>query len=912
MRRLLAFGFHADVDLVHLAPVDLLALQQLGIAGVVDLDLLQHLANDHLDVLVVDVDALQPVDLLDFVDQIGRQFLDALDGENVVRGGIAFDDIIALLDDVAILQMDVLALRDQVLLRLVALARRLDRNAALVLVVLAEAHRAADLGDDRRVLRLARLEQLRHPRQTAGDVARLGAFGRNTRDNVARLHVAAGIDRDDRIDRQLVAGVAAASELEDLAARLDHDRRTQVLLVARRARAPVDDDALGDAGRLVELLPTSTARRRDPRRRSIALDLGQDRPRVRIPLGDALAALDLVAILDTQPRTVRNAVMRALGAVGVDDRDHHVAHHRHHLVIRVFGDVLALELDLAVEVQLDERLLGDLRRTADMEGAHGELGTRLADRLRSDDTDRLAHVDRRAPGEIAPVACAAHAVGRLARQHRADFQLLDAASGDDVDLGLRQQSGPLDQGLAGGRILHILRRGPAKDAAGERSNHGAGIDNGADLDAILRAAVFFRDDAVLRHVDQTPREIARVCRLQGGVGETLAGAVRRVEVLEHRQTFLEVGNDRAFDDLARRLGHQAAHAGELAHLRGRTARTGMRHHVDRIDLHVATFSVLLGGRDFAHHFFGDPVGRFRPGVDDLVVLLALGDQTVVVLLLELLRELARRLDDLPLGLRHHHVVLAERDAGLERVVEAERHDPVAEDDRLFLTAMAIDHVDHRRYLALGHQAVDDVERHLHALGQYIAKHNATRRRVVPLLEQLALLVHAFPAVLDLGVQVDDFLMQRMVDRSHVAEGLAFTGHPLTQQREIIKSQHDILRRHDDRLPVRRMQDVVGRHHQHARFQLRFERQRNVHGHLVTVEVGVERRADERMQLDRLALDQHRLEGLDAEAMEGRRAVEQHRMLADNLVEDIPNLRLLLLHELLGLLHRSGQALGVEP
>ena len=215
---LLAFGCHADIDLVHFSPVDLLALQQLGFAGVVDLDLLQHLANDHLDVLVVDVDALQPVDLLDFVHQVSRQFLDALDGENVVRGGISLDDIIALLDDVAVLKVDVLALRDQVLLRLIALARWLDRDAALVLVVLAEPHRSADLGDDCGFLRLARFEQLRHPRQTAGDVAGLGALRRNTRNNVARLHVAARIDRDDRIDRKLVAGFATASELEDLAA----------------------------------------------------------------------------------------------------------------------------------------------------------------------------------------------------------------------------------------------------------------------------------------------------------------------------------------------------------------------------------------------------------------------------------------------------------------------------------------------------------------------------------------------------------------------------------------------------------------------------------------------------------------------------------------------------------------------
>ena len=244
-----------------------------------------------------------------------------------MRRRIAVDDVIALLDDVAILQMDVLALRDQILLRLVVLARRLDGDAALVLVVLAEAHGAADLGDDRRLLRPPRLEQLRHPRQTAGDVARLGAFGRNARDDVARLHMRARIDRDDRVDRELVARLAAAAELQELAVlALDHHGRAQVLLVARGAGAPVDDHALGDAGRLVERL-----RHRQAVHHVLegdgAFDFGEDRPRVGIPLGDALAALDLVAVLDAQPRAVGDAVMRALGAVGVEHRHHHVAHH---------------------------------------------------------------------------------------------------------------------------------------------------------------------------------------------------------------------------------------------------------------------------------------------------------------------------------------------------------------------------------------------------------------------------------------------------------------------------------------------------------------------------------------------------------------------------------------------------------
>src|SRR5882757_9240933 len=45
-----------------------------------------------------------------------------------------------------------------------------------------------------------------------------------------------------------------------------------------------------------------------------------------------------------------------------------------------------------------------------------------------------------------------------------------------------------------------------------------------------------------------------------------------------------------------------------------------------------------------------------------------------------------------------------------------------------------------------------------------------------------------------------------------------------------------------------------------------------------------------MQLNRLALDQQRLERLDAQAVQSRRAVEQHGMLADDFLENIPDLR----------------------
>ena len=120
-------------------------------------------------------------------------------------------------------------------------------------------------------------------------------------------------------------------------------------------------------------------------------------------------------------------------------------------------------------------------------------------------------------------------------------------------------------------------------------------------------------------------------------------------------------------------------------------------------------------------------------------------------------------------------------------------------------------------------------------------------------------------------------------------------------RQVVASQHLVLRRGDDGGTARGREDVVARQHQDARLELGIERQRHMHGHLVAVEVGVERRADHRMDPDRLAFHQHRLERLDAEAMQRRGPVQKHRMPVDDMLEDLPDLGSLLVHHLLGAL-----------
>ncbi len=88
------------------------------------------------------------------------------------------------------------------------------------------------------------------------------------------------------------------------------------------------------------------------------------------------------------------------------------------------------------------------------------------------------------------------------------------------------------------------------------------------------------------------------------------------------------------------------------------------------------------------------------------------------------------------------------------------------------------------------------------------------------------------------------------------------------------------------------QDVVGRHHQRTRFQLGFQRQRYVNSHLVTIEVGVICRTNQRVQLDSFTFDQYRFKCPDTQTVQSRCTVQQYRVFADNFVRGYPKRQLL--------------------
>ena len=126
--------------------------------------------------------------------------------------------------------------------------------------------------------------------------------------------------------------------------------------------------------------------------------------------------------------------------------------------------------------------------------------------------------------------------------------------------------------------------------------------------------------------------------------------------------------------------------------------------------------------------------------------------------------------------------------------------------------------------------------------------------------------------------------------------------------QVVGAQHHILGRHGDGAAVLGTQQVVGRQHQQTGLGLGLGGQGNMDSHLVAIEVGVEGRAVQGVQLQGAALHQHRLKGLDAQAVQGRRAVEHHGMVLDDLVQGVPHLGDALVHHALGGLDVVGGAI----
>ena len=106
--------------------------------------------------------------------------------------------------------------------------------------------------------------------------------------------------------------------------------------------------------------------------------------------------------------------------------------------------------------------------------------------------------------------------------------------------------------------------------------------------------------------------------------------------------------------------------------------------------------------------------------------------------------------------------------------------------------------------------------------------------------------------------------------------------------QIVGAEYHILSGNGNGAAVRGLEQVVSRKHKEASLCLSLCRKRNMDCHLVAVEVGVECGTNKRMKPYGSALDKHRLECLDTEAVKRGSTVEHDGVILDDYLKSIPH------------------------
>ena len=304
-----------------------------------------------------------------------------------------------------------------------------------------------------------------------------------------------------------------------------------------------------------------------------------------------------------------------------------------------------------------------------------------------------------------------------------------------------------------------------------------------------------------------------------------------------------------------------------------------------------------------HYSLLQVVVDVRPSIDDLIIALLIGDKTHIEVGLDLIDLVLATLHDLCLFLWHDDVIEVEGKTGKVRHAVTKVLHTVKERAGTVHTHM-LDHVGDELTQSF---LRDDTVEEAYLLRDDLVDDDTSHGSLYDMTDRITLLVNVVDEALHLSVLVNSFLIESDDSLFRAVEGLTLTLGTRTDLGDIVKAEHHILRRHGDRSTIGRVEDVVALKHQNLRFQHGLVAQRQVNSHLVTIEVSVERRTSQWVELDSLTLDHLWLESHHRQTVKRRSTVQEHRVTLHHVLKNIPDHRLTAVHNLLSALDRLHDA-----
>ena len=246
----------------------------------------------------------------------------------------------------------------------------------------------------------------------------------------------------------------------------------------------------------------------------------------RIPGSKLLSGLNRLPILNQERGAVRYLVAFTFTTV-IHHNDFTGTRNHHEFTLgRLHEAHCFIEAHRAGRLGLDTRCnCSTGRRTTNVERTHRQLRTRLTNRLSCDNADRLACVNQRAAAEITTIALGAQTVAGITGQRRTNLDHVNTNFVKFVAKPLIQQGAGSDHNFMRIRIDDVNSSDTTENTITQRLNDFTAFHKRTHLNAASRTAVVLDHHKILRHVNETTGEVARVCRLQRRISQTLTSTV---------------------------------------------------------------------------------------------------------------------------------------------------------------------------------------------------------------------------------------------------------------------------------------------------------------------------------------------------------------------------------------------------
>ena len=482
---------------------------------------------------VIDLNALQTVHVLNLVDNIVGNGINTAQSQYIVRRFGTLGDHFTLLNAFTLEYVEVSGQSNHFLvcgneiaeLVLGTLGRSNDKTT-FGLGLLTEGNGTGDLGQYGRLLGRTSFEQIGNTRQTAGNILGTACNLRNTCDHVTEVDLSSVLQLHNGLSLQhVLSGHVSSGDHDIIAVCIDDlDRRTFFLTGSGTSCQLTDLDGGNAQSLILLLIDGHTLDNIDIS--DEAAHLRNDGMSMRIPTGNGLTDLNLIAFLNVQYCTVRD-LMRFLDRPEIVHNEHFgLTGNNYILAVGISNGLGIFDLNLTVVAYGCSGLCYGTRcRTADVEGTHGKLGSGLTDGLCGNDADGLTGIDLLAAGEITTVALGADAELALTGNRRANLNSVDLCRLEQITKLLIKQSACRDQYILGAGLQYVDSHGSTEHAITQVLNYITAGNVRSNEQSVISTAVFLGDHQILSNVDKTTSQITGVCGLQGGIGQTLTCTV---------------------------------------------------------------------------------------------------------------------------------------------------------------------------------------------------------------------------------------------------------------------------------------------------------------------------------------------------------------------------------------------------